>query len=123
MACRVLQLVMLLLLIPLAASAQCPGATTTLVPFATEQVVVSASVTSLTQAIYKPSGVTPILAIVSTQGGTIHYLEVGTPTPTYGHTVASPATFAICGIDSIAGFKAIRLNTDTTLTITYYKLK
>ena len=123
MSYRVFLLVFLLLVVPLAAAAQCSGVTTILVPFATEQVTVTTVATSLTQAIYKPSGVTPILAIVSTQGGTIQYLEVGTPTPTYGHPITAPATFAICGIDSIAGFKAIRLDADTTLTVTYYRTK
>jgi len=124
MSCRLCLLALLLFLfVPVRVSAQCPGATTSLVPFAMEKLTVSTTPKVLTQSIYKPSGVMPILAMISLESGSIRYAEVGTPTTTDGHPVTAPATFSICGIDSIAAFKAIRTDTDALLTITYYKSK
>jgi hypothetical protein len=120
---RRLLLLGLALLLPGLVSAQCPGITTQLTAFATEQLTVGGSAISLTASIYKPPGVTPAMAVVSVQGGTINYLEVGTPSATAGHPVPGGATFPICGFDSIAAFKAIRVGADAQLRATYYKLK
>lgn len=100
---------------------QCPGVTTQLTPFATEQLTIGATAQGLTAAVYKPSGITPSLAVVSIDGGAIRYLEIGTPTATAGHIATG--TFPICGYDSIAAFKAIRIANDAVLRITYYRPK
>lgn len=116
-------LLLALLSLPLVAQAQCPGVTTQLTPFASEHLTVGATVKTFTASVYKPPGITPSMAVVSVEQGTILYQVVGTPTPTVGHPVMPPATFTICGIDSIAAFKAIRVSTDALLTVTYYRSK
>ena len=103
--------------------AQCPGMTTQQTSFATEQLTVSNAETSLTSAVYKPSGITPSMATVSVEGGGIRYQVVATAPATTGQPVSGGATFTVCGFDSIAAFKAIRLGTDALLTIIYYKPK
>jgi hypothetical protein len=120
---RHLLLLCLCLAWPLAAAAQCPGVTTQLTAFATEQLTVGATVSMLTASVYKPSGITPAMAVVSVNGGAINYLEVGTPSPTTGHPISAGSTFPICGFDSIAAFKAIRVGADALLRVTYYKPK
>jgi hypothetical protein len=112
-----------LLLLPALSQAQCPGMTVQQTPFATETLTVSSTAKAFTTAVYKPSGITATMAMVSVEGGAIRYQVVGTPTATAGHPLSGTTgvTFAICGIDSIAGFKAIRQTTDATLFVTYYK--
>jgi hypothetical protein len=108
---------------PTLAWSQCPAMTTQQTAFAQEQLTISDVAKPLTPAVYKPSGVTPSMAVVSVEGGTIRYLEIGTPTPLVGHPVGGGTTFQICGFDSIAAFKAIRIVSDALLSITYYKPK
>jgi hypothetical protein len=112
-----------LLWLPALIQAQCPGMTVQQTPFATETLTVSSTAKAFTTAVYKPSGVTVTMAMVSVEGGAIRYQVVGTPTATAGHPLSGTtgSTFAICGVDSIAGFKAIRQTTDATLFVTYYK--
>ena len=103
---------------------QCPGVTAHQTPFATETLTISVTPTSLTRTVYQPSGVTPTMSVVSIEGGDIRYHEIGTPSATSGHPLpGTPATTVIiCGVDSIAGFKAIRMaTTDARLTATYYR--
>jgi hypothetical protein len=116
-------LILTVLLLPMVSHAQCPGVTTQQTPFAKETLTISTTVRPLTASVYKPSGTTPSMAIVSVEGGDIRYYVVGTPTATDGHPIlGTPAqTFPICGIDSIAGFKAIRQSSDALLFVTYYK--
>jgi hypothetical protein len=112
---------LLALLLACAASAQCPGLTTQVTAFATENLTVSTTPIALTTTIYKPSGITPAMAVISVKGDTINYDVVGTPTADLGHPAAG--TFVICGVDTIAAFRAIRITTDASLKITYYKVK
>jgi len=114
-----------IVLLPVLSHAQCPGVTVPQTPFAKETLTISTTVRPLTSSVYKPTGTTPSMAVVSVEGGDIRYYVVGTPTATDGHPIpGTPAqTFPICGLDSIAGFKAIRQTSDATLFITYYKNK
>lgn len=107
--------------LPSLAHAQCPGMTAQQIAFARERLTISAVATPLTSSIYKPSGITPTLAMVSVEGGVIRYDVLGIPTSTDGHPASG--TFPICGFDNIAAFKAIRVGADAQLTITYYKNK
>lgn len=109
--------------LPLIASAQCPGVTTQQIGFATEKLTISNVATPLTSLVYKPSGITPTMAEVSVEGGTIRYNVVGTPTADDGHPAIPTATFYVCGYDNIVAFKAIRTTLDALLTVTYYKNK
>jgi hypothetical protein len=119
-------LCLLLLVLPVhVAVAQCPGVTAQLTPFATENLVIDSSVKGLTASVYKPSGITPSMATVSVEGGSIRYTVVGAPTSNSGHQVGgSPSqTLTICGLDSIAAFKATRIVSDATIFVTYYRPK
>jgi hypothetical protein len=115
----------LLLCLPGLSLAQCPGVTTQQTPFAQEKLEVSTTAVSLTSSIYKPSGVTPSMAVISVEGGDIRYTLLGTPTPTFGHPVSgSPAQERlVCGLDSIAAFQAIQQLAPATLFVTYYRPK
>jgi hypothetical protein len=118
------QLLMTLALLTLLAgrsAAQCPGMTTPQVPFAKEPLTVASTALALTAAIYKPAGVIPTLAMVSVEGAAIRYEVVGAPTSTTGHPISPLQTFPICGLDSIAAFKAISQGSPAQLFITYYK--
>jgi hypothetical protein len=105
----------------LAPAQQCPGMTTQQIAFAKERLAIGDTAIGLTPSVYKPSGVTPTLAMVSVEGGVIRYEVVGIPTATDGHP--GTGTFPICGLDNIAAFKAIRVGADAQLIITYYKAK
>jgi hypothetical protein len=121
-----LLLCLLLALLPVrVAHAQCPGVTAQLTPFATESLVIDGTVKGLTASIYKPAGITPSMATVSVEGGSIRYSLVGAPTSTSGHQVGgSPSqSMTICGVDSIAAFKATRIVSDANLFVTYYRPK
>jgi hypothetical protein len=108
---------------PRTSGAQCPGVTTQLRPFATEQLTISDTPLALTAAIYRPSGVTPILAMITVEGGAVRYADIGTPTASSGHPLTN-ATVTICGLDSIAAFRAIRQGAaDALLFVTYYRTK
>lgn len=120
---RALLLLVFLLALARVSLAQCPGVTTQLTPFAKEKLTVSATAIPLTASIYKPSGVTPVLATLSVEGGTIRYQVVGSPTVDDGHPLVSGAVLSICGLESIAAFKAIRIASDAILNVVYYKLK
>jgi hypothetical protein len=115
-------LVCLFWIIPLA-HAQCPGVTTQQTAFATEQLTITDIETPLTASIYKPSGITPSMAVVAVEGGGIRYQVVAATPTSAGQPVLGGSTFSICGVDSIAAFKAVRLSTDALLTIIYYKTK
>ena len=110
-----------MLLVPHPVASQCPGMTTQQIAFAKERLVVSDTALALTPAVYKPSGVTPSLAMISVEGGSIRYEVIGVPTASAGHL--GSGSFPICGYDNIAAFKAIRVTTDAVLSITYYKSK
>ena len=116
-------LVVVLVLVPMLTYASCPGVTTQVTPFAAESLTVGAVAQPLTASIYKPSGVTPSLALVSVEAAPIRYHVVGMPSASSGHTVLAPTTFTICGLDTIAAFRAISLGGDAVLTITYYRPK
>jgi hypothetical protein len=121
-----LLLCLMLLLVPVRlAYAQCPGVTAQLTGFAREELLIDGTVKGLNKSIYKPPGVTPSMATISVEGGSIRYSVVGTPTSTSGHPVGgTPAqTLTICGADSIDAFKATRITSDANLFITYYKPK
>ena len=120
-----LQGIAILLVVPALSHAQCPGVTVPQSPFAAETLTISTTATPLTATIYKPTGITPTMAMVSVEGGAIRYQVIGVPTATDGHPLAgSPAqTFTICGLDAITNFRAIRQTTDAILFVSYYKNK
>lgn len=106
---------------PLAAWSQCPGLTTQVAPFASEQLLISDVAKPLTPSVYKPSGITPAMATISIASGVVNYNVIGTPTASTGHPASG--TILICGYDNISAFRAIRITTDAMMTITYYKTK
>jgi hypothetical protein len=117
--------VLSLLCVPVLSQAQCPGVTVQQSPFAKETLTISSTAIALTATIYKPTGVTPTMAMLTLEGGAIRYQVIGVPTATDGHPLAgSPAqTFTICGLDAITNFRAIRQTTDAILFVSYYKNK
>lgn len=111
------------LLLPVGVQAQCPGLTAPPIPFAKEVLTISDTAQALTEAIYKPSGITAVLAIISLEGGEVRYQVIGTPTAADGHPIANHVTFTICGFDAIRAFRAIRVTNDVRATTTYYRTK
>jgi hypothetical protein len=114
-------LLLVLLLLPALSWAQCPAVTQPQTAYASESLTVSTTPIKLTTSVYKPPGVLPSMAVLSVLGGTITYVEIGTPTPSLGHPAVG--SFIICGLDSLAAFTAVRSSsTDATMFVTYYKL-
>ena len=112
--------------VPLFAVAQCQGQTTQPVPFAEERVLVGSIAVGLTPAQYQQAGNVAALAVIQVQDAAIVYRVAGVPASTpmiVGTVTAAWSPLSICGIDSIRAFKAIRLNADAALWVSYYKSK
>lgn len=105
------------------ASAQCPGLTTQLMPYAEEVLTISSTPKPFTSSVYKTGNASPAMAVMTLEGGGIRYFLVGTPTATDGHPVPLLQPVPICGVSSIQAFKAVRQDVDAKLTVTYFKLK
>lgn len=120
---RWLLLMLGVVFLPALAQAQCPGLTAPPIPFAKEVLTISNTAQALTESVYKPTGVTAILAIISLEGGETRYQVIGTPTAADGHPLPNNATITICGFDSIRAFRTIRVTTDVRATTTYYRPK
>jgi hypothetical protein len=93
------------------------------VPFDEEKLTISATAVGLTAAKYsQPSGVA-VLAVVQVQDSSIGTRVAGTPAANFATIFSTGSGFAICGLDSIKAFRAIRLTTDATLIVQYYRSK
>jgi hypothetical protein len=108
-----------------AAHAQtCPGMTVQATPFAEEAVTVSSTAIGLTAATYQTAASVATLATIQVQNAPVSVRVVGAPTTSDGRFMASWSSFTICGLDSIAAFRAIRLSsTNARLWVSYYKSK
>jgi len=121
-----LTLILLGLGLPSPALAQvCPGASTPLRPYAKETLVISSTALPLTNSVYMSAGNSPKVASVTLTGDSISYWDTGdVPTASVGHLVplvGSAVQFLVCGQVAVQNFKAIRVTTDATLAVSYYK--
>jgi hypothetical protein len=100
----------------------CPGMTVQSTPLDEEPVTVSTTAVGLTENKYKQASGVAAMATVQVQYAPIVVRVVGAPNTSDGRFVATWGSFAICGIDSIAAFRAVRLSsTNARLWVSYYK--
>jgi hypothetical protein len=111
------------LLLTRAAHAQtCPGMTVQATPFAEEALTINDTASGLTAAVYHTASSVATLATIQVQNAPVSVRVTGVPTTTDGRFLSTWSSFTICGLDSIAAFRAIRLSsTNARLWVSYYK--
>lgn len=95
-------------------------------PYATEQKTVSSSAVSPTTALVDNTANYPDFkaagAVIEVRGDSVYYTTDGsTPSSTNGILAYVGAVIPIAGYQKIKNLKAIRVTTDATLNIQYYK--
>jgi hypothetical protein len=99
----------------------------TLTAYAHEKLTISASAVPFTSSVYISGSQTPVMALFTASGDSISYLVDGsTPTALVGNVIpvssgSNGVNGAVCGFPSIQKFLAIRVNTDATLFVQYFK--
>jgi hypothetical protein len=104
-----------------------PGGCTnapSLTPFAFETITVGATAVGFTATVYAPTGAVPAdMAVVTTEDDAIRYREDGVdPTAAVGHVIAVDTAFTACGVQSIRNIRMIRVTTDASLSVSYYRI-
>lgn len=98
--------------------------------FAKETLTVSNTVKTFTSSVYAPTancGPTPIqchadYAYVTVEADSMRYWPTGDdPTTTQGHKYGDGQGFYIFGYDNIKNSKMIRVTTDVTIQVSYYR--
>jgi hypothetical protein len=107
--------------------ATCPGLTRVLEPFAGERLTVSSTALAFTAATWKPTSTNSTtwarMATVSVEADEIRFtLHGSNPTASAGHLVPTGTYLTVCGIDALTGWRAIRVTTDATIQVTYWRV-
>lgn len=90
--------------------------------FAFESITVSSTAIGFTSATYAPATGSAELALVYTETDEIRWRVDGSdPTGSVGHLESAAAKFYVCGKHNLATWKAIRVTTDATLRVTYFR--
>lgn len=97
--------------------------------FAKEKLTVSNSVKTLTSSVYAPTTCATITsqckadyALVSVETDCLRYWPTGdNPTTTDGHKMCDGTQFYIYGLHNITNLKMIRVTTDVTIQVSYYR--
>ena len=97
--------------------------------FAKEKLVVSNTVKTLTSSVYAPtitdaSGARSRAdyALITVESDCLRYWPTGDdPTTTDGHKVCDGGSFFIYGFDNISHLEMIRITTDVTIQVSYYR--
>jgi len=122
----VLAALLLLAAPPASVSAQggpCPGVAHPLRPYASEVLTVSSAALGFTASVYAVAGHQgPEAATLTVEVTSLRYEADGvtTPTSTVGHLMGI-GTYAVCGGDTIRAMRMIRVTTDSTVTVTYFR--
>jgi len=94
----------------------------TLTAFAFETVVVTNASKALTAATYAYTGKKDTKALISVETDQVRYrLDGGDPTVAIGHILNPMDTLVLENSDQLKNFRAIRVTTDSTLQVTYFK--
>ena len=97
--------------------------------FDKETLVVSNVSKLLTSSVYAPTVAdTPSIqtradyALITVEADCLRYWPTGTaPTTTLGHKVCDGGSIYIYGFNNIANFRMIRITTDVTIQVSYYR--
>ena len=97
--------------------------TLTAIPGGFEQITVSSTSIGFTSSKYAPSGESPAdMAIVTIETNAIRYRDDGlAPTASVGQLVSSSTSLTVCGLNSIKTVRFIRVTSDATLDVSYYR--
>lgn len=99
------------------------GRSDTLTPYAFEEIDVSSTAKTLTQATVFPDGLTGgVLAVCFVEDDAIRYRADGlAPTASVGILTAVNTSFTVCGANSLKKFRMIRVTTDADVSCMYYR--
>ena len=107
------------------AQAICSGQASTLTPFAYEAITVSSSSIGFTAVTFDAGFPNvAVLAVATLETDSIRFrVDGGVPTSTVGQLVtqASNVSLSVCGTSAIRAFRAIRVTTDASLKVVYYR--
>lgn len=98
-----------------------------LTPFADETLTISSTAIGLTAATFNPSGGFPAaLAVCTLETDSVRFRVNGlNPTAAVGQIItasaSAPSQLTVCGFQSLANVRFIRVTTDATLTCSYYR--
>lgn len=91
--------------------------------FAFETITVSSASIGFTSATYAPTGQTPAFAaLVTIETNSVRFRSDGTaPTASVGHIVTANQTIEVCGTDNVKNFRMIRVGSDASATVSYFR--
>ena len=94
-----------------------------LTPFAFEQITVSSTALGFTAATAFPDGLPgAAMAVVSVESNAVRYRADGiVPTAAVGMPIAVDGVVTVCGALSIKRIKFIRVSSDATISVHYYR--
>lgn len=130
-----LKTIILFLLLATSLNAQSPQFNTSQYrgAFAKEKLTVSNSVKTFTSSVYAPTSNCPTTslchadyAVVTVENTTVadcmrYWMTSDNPTVTDGHRACDSNTITIWGYSNIKNFKAIRITSDVTIQVSYYR--
>lgn len=96
-------------------------------PFAFETLTVSSTSKALTATVYNPAGGTAAdMATIVVETDSVRHREDGlAPTASVGQLVlasaTAPANLTVCGLGSMQAVRFIRVTTDASLSVSYYR--
>jgi intracellular sulfur oxidation DsrE/DsrF family protein len=89
---------------------------------ASETITVSSAAVGFTAAKYTTATSNALMAVALVENDAIRFWDdTQTPTASVGRKVAAGVEFQVCGVLSIRQFRMIRVATDATVTVSYYK--
>ena len=100
----------------------CPGIDGELVAMSDEAITVSSTAIGFTAGKIRIGALTARVAVFSTETNSVRYrVEGDNPTSSVGHLVVAGSHAAVCGLQPMTAFRAIRVSGDATLYVTYYR--
>lgn len=98
-------------------------ATGTLNAYAHETITVSTTSVGFNAVLYQQGSGDAQSALVTVAADSIRWFADGTiaPTTTVGHLASAGTPIEICGFSNIKNFRMIRVTTDSTVTVSYFR--
>jgi hypothetical protein len=90
--------------------------------YAHETLTVSNTALGFTSGLINQGGGQATFALVTVAVDNVRFWSDGTaPTATVGHIVVAGTPVSVCGFDNIKNFKMIRVTTDATVSVSYFR--
>lgn len=91
-------------------------------PIGFEQMTVSSVALPLTATTYNRDGIVADLAVITVETDAVRYrVDGAAPTASVGHQIAANGNVTVYGINNIRRIQLIRVTTDATVFVTYYR--